>query len=125
MEAGNGFDVLAFAREYKPDLPVMVLSGQGQLGDAIQALRLGAWDYIYKPIEEIEILKMAIDKALDRARLVRENNHYHDHLESLVAQKSAELAENEKRYRTVADFTYDWEYWMTPGGQIQYMSPSC
>jgi len=125
MEDGDGFDVLDYAREHKPHLPVIVLSGQGQLGDAVQALRLGAWDYIYKPIEEIEIIKMAIEKALDKARLIHENEHYHNHLEILVAQKSAQLAENEKRYRTVADFTYDWEYWIDADGQVQYMSPSC
>ncbi|CAD7839204.1 MAG: hypothetical protein [Olavius algarvensis Delta 4 endosymbiont] len=125
MDDGDGFNLLAFVREKAPDLPVIVLSGQGQLGDAIRALRLGAWDYLYKPIEEIDIIKVAIDKALEKALLIKENQRYHDHLETLVAQKSAELAENEKHYRTVADFTYDWEYWMDADGRIQYMSPSC
>ncbi len=35
------------------------------------------------------------------------------------------LAEAELRYRTVADFTYDWEYWETPDGRMRYCSPSC
>jgi len=35
------------------------------------------------------------------------------------------LQESEERYRTVADFTYDWEYWLTPDGQFIYISPSC
>ena len=36
-----------------------------------------------------------------------------------------ELQEAELRYRTVADFTHDWEYWETPDGKLIYVSPSC
>lgn len=35
------------------------------------------------------------------------------------------IAESEERYRTVAMFTHDWEYWMSPDGWIEYVSPSC
>ena len=35
------------------------------------------------------------------------------------------LRESEERYRTVADFTYDWEYWIGPDGDLRYISPSC
>ncbi|MDD8018933.1 MAG: PAS domain-containing protein, partial [Bacteroidota bacterium] len=35
------------------------------------------------------------------------------------------LRASEDKYRTVADFTYDWEYWMGPDGNYQYISPSC
>ncbi len=35
------------------------------------------------------------------------------------------LRESEKRFRTVADFTYDWEYWLFPDGSLTYVSPSC
>ena len=36
-----------------------------------------------------------------------------------------ELRESEERFRTVADFTYDWEYWLDPDGNYVYVSPSC
>jgi chemotaxis protein methyltransferase CheR len=35
------------------------------------------------------------------------------------------LAEAERRYRTVADFTHDWEFWQRPGGGFEYLSPAC
>jgi PAS domain S-box-containing protein len=35
------------------------------------------------------------------------------------------LRESEERFRTVADFTYDWEYWIDPDGNLLYVSPSC
>ncbi|MDA8141815.1 MAG: ATP-binding protein [Desulfobacteraceae bacterium] len=40
-------------------------------------------------------------------------------------QASANLRKSEERYRIVADFNYDWEYWVGPGGELEYVSPSC
>jgi len=40
-------------------------------------------------------------------------------------QVEQELLASEERYRTVADYTYDWGYWIAPDGKIQYMTPSC
>jgi PAS domain S-box-containing protein len=45
---------------------------------------------------------------------------------ALVSRRTQEqLRESEERYRTVADFTYDWEYWLAPDDRLVYMSPSC
>ncbi|WP_207263205.1 PAS domain-containing sensor histidine kinase [Desulfovibrio sp. Huiquan2017] len=38
---------------------------------------------------------------------------------------NAKLAKSEERFRTVADFTYDWVYWRGPDGRFLYMSPAC
>ncbi len=45
----------------------------------------------------------------------------------ITEQKRAEqkLRESEERFRTVADFTYDWEYWLDENQQLVYISPSC
>jgi PAS domain S-box-containing protein len=47
--------------------------------------------------------------------------------EDITERKITEnkLRESEERYRTVADFTYDWEQWIAPGGKFLYVSPSC
>jgi PAS domain S-box-containing protein len=44
-----------------------------------------------------------------------------------IVRRHAEKKSEEAalRYRTVADFTYDWEYWQNPDGSLQYISPSC
>jgi len=42
-----------------------------------------------------------------------------------LAQQGNALRESELRYRTLADFTADWEYWQLPDGTLRYMSPSC
>jgi PAS domain S-box-containing protein len=39
--------------------------------------------------------------------------------------QEAELRKSEQRFRTVAEFTYDWQYWMLPDGSLEYVSPSC
>jgi PAS domain S-box-containing protein len=40
-------------------------------------------------------------------------------------QTAETLRQNEQKFRVVADFTHDWEYWREPGGVFQYISPSC
>ena len=42
-----------------------------------------------------------------------------------MRRANQELAESEERYRTVAEFTNDWEYWMGPDGSYLYVSPAC
>jgi len=56
----------------------------------------------------------------------------HLNLERRVKERTAQLSETvdklreaELRYRTVADFTYDWEYWVSLNGTLRYVSPSC
>jgi PAS domain S-box-containing protein len=46
---------------------------------------------------------------------------------NVTERKKAEdaLRESEEKYRTVSDFTYDWEYWLAPDGHYIYVSPSC
>lgn len=53
---------------------------------------------------------------------------YAQHLnEEITERKKVEetLRESEERFRTVADFAYDWEYWIGPHGDLIYISPSC
>ena len=65
-------------------------------------------------------------------QLEQELNKAHAELEKKVSERTAELSETvaklsqaELRYRTVADFTYDWEYWTNMDGSLNYVSPSC
>lgn len=48
-----------------------------------------------------------------------------EELRHRVSELEATLRGTSQHYRIVADFTYDWEYWITTPGQFQYISPSC
>jgi diguanylate cyclase len=48
-----------------------------------------------------------------------------EQLQILVEKKTAELQENEEKFRTISDFTYDWEVWSTLENTLLYTSPSC
>lgn len=91
MPRMDGFELLKHLRETAPELPVIVISGQGDRGDVIEALRLGAWDYLYKPVNNASFLHLAVKRVLEKAQLLSENRAYRNELENLVARKSAEL----------------------------------
>jgi serine phosphatase RsbU (regulator of sigma subunit) len=99
----DGLDMLKLVKVEFPDLPVIVMSGEGLLQDAIGALKLGAWDYISKPIEGA-VLEHAINQALEKAALIEENRRYRSNLEVLNRELKASLrllAEDEDAGRQI------------------------
>lgn len=91
MPGLNGLQVLEVLTQEFPETPVIVISGMGRISDAIDALRLGAWDYITKPIEDMAALEHSVQQCLERARLRRENRAYREHLETVNAQLQQSL----------------------------------
>jgi putative two-component system response regulator len=91
MPGMDGLEVLSRLQALSPDTPAIVVSGTGELRDAIEAIKRGAWDYVTKPIQDLEVLGLAVDKALERARLLRENKAYQNNLEALVLQRTTEV----------------------------------
>lgn len=68
----NGLEVLAGIKEHKPDLPVIMITAYGSAPTAIEALKLGAYDYVVKPFE-VDELQMIAERALDQRRVIDEN----------------------------------------------------
>jgi phosphoserine phosphatase RsbU/P len=79
----DGLGVLEALKVRHPGLPVVVISGEGVFDDAVSALRLGAWDYITKPIPSMAALHHAVAKALEKAALIAENQRQRQKLEHL------------------------------------------
>jgi DNA-binding NtrC family response regulator len=69
----DGLAVLERARALRPDLPVIIMSGHGSLETVRQAFKLGAFDYLEKPITERDKLLVAVRNALALTRLTAEN----------------------------------------------------
>ena len=72
----DGFTVMSKILETHPDFPILVVSGTGDIKDAVQALKMGAWDFILKPISNFQVLLHAVDMAGERSRLLTENQRY-------------------------------------------------
>lgn len=81
MPRMDGLQVLAKVREISPQTPIMVVSGAGDIRDVVEALRRGAWDYLVKPIQDMNILLHSVETCLERARLQRQNREYQLSLE--------------------------------------------
>jgi signal transduction histidine kinase len=68
LEDGDGLDVLRAVREYFPETVTIMLTGYASLESAIQALRVGAYDYLVKP-SEVEELRSTVARGVERRRL--------------------------------------------------------
>lgn len=77
---GSGIDVLHTCRESHPEIEVIVLTGYPSLESAIDALRLGAFDYIIKPVLDLDLVSQKVRRALERRHLRGENRRLADQL---------------------------------------------
>jgi len=68
----DGLEVLRRAKELRSSVEVIVITGHGTVEKAVEAMRLGAYDFISKPLDRAELLK-AIGKAVEKQRLAIEN----------------------------------------------------
>ncbi|WP_284618937.1 sigma-54-dependent transcriptional regulator [Aquabacterium humicola] len=77
----SGLDVLADAQRIDRELPVILVTGHGDVAMAVQAMRDGAYDFIEKPFRA-EQLVAVVKRALDKRRLVLENRRLRDSMAS-------------------------------------------
>jgi len=71
MPEVDGFGVLARAKELAPDTLVIMMTAFGTMESALEAMKLGAYDYIHKPFK-IDEVRLIVDNALDKRRLKTE-----------------------------------------------------
>jgi response regulator RpfG family c-di-GMP phosphodiesterase len=99
MPGMSGLELLVAIKSDLPVIPAIVVSGTGSRDDVIATLKLGAWDYLTKPIEDLAVLEHAVTQALEKARLITENKRYQLHLEEEVSQRTAELERREQELK--------------------------
>ncbi len=80
MPAMNGLEVLKLLRENDKTVPVIMISGESTIHIAVEALKIGAYDFIEKPIE-VNLLLNAINNAIEKARLLEENKSFYFELQ--------------------------------------------
>jgi DNA-binding NtrC family response regulator len=72
MPGMSGEDVVRAVRKAYPQLPVVLITGKGDVKSAVRAMKLGAFDYVVKPPDAAE-LRLTVERALEHSRLQREN----------------------------------------------------
>ena len=80
MPDQSGIEVLSQVKAIDPEIMVVIMTGHGTIESAVEAIKLGALDYISKPIETAR-LKIVIEKSLLQQRLIRENRELRTRLE--------------------------------------------
>lgn len=83
MPGMDGLSLLKSLHQTYPELPVIVISGAGIMSDVVDALRLGATDYLIKPVVDMEVLVHAVRRSLERCHLLVENQRYRTELEDV------------------------------------------
>lgn len=114
----NGIELLKEIKRLQPDTPVIMITGDPKIETASDAVRLGAYDYLTKPVMRhvlIRVAKRAADtkKLKEEKRCVeRENRIYRENLEKLVEKRTLSLRESKKRYvmATSAGKTGVWDW---------------
>ncbi|HQQ63117.1 MAG TPA: SpoIIE family protein phosphatase [Pseudomonadales bacterium] len=81
MPRMGGIELLGRIAASQSPVPVIVISGAGTIQDVAEALRLGATDYLVKPIADLAVLEKAVRVCLERAHLLDQNRKYRDQLE--------------------------------------------
>ena len=106
----NALELIKIVRqELQNTTPIVLVTGQGDEDIALQALKLGASDYVTKSSGYLFKLPGLLENAYTYAQFTRKQN---------------ELLKSEERFRLLADYTYDWEYWINPDGTYEYIAPS-
>lgn len=99
MPEFNGIDVLRLAKSLYPLMPVIIMTAFGDRESAIEALSIGAEDYIFKASgkrEEEEFL-IRIRRAIEKAKLQKSIVNYQEHLEQMVQARTRELQEAQEQ----------------------------
>ncbi|HEX5243961.1 MAG TPA: sigma 54-interacting transcriptional regulator, partial [Tepidisphaeraceae bacterium] len=72
MPKMTGIELLQEVKKLRPELPVVMMTAFATVATAVEAMKLGAYDYIQKPFDGDEI-KLLVDRTLEHARLIKEN----------------------------------------------------
>lgn len=94
MPIMDGLELIPKIKELYPNMPVLVISGEQDMSEAINALQSGAWGYIVKPFTK-NALEKSICNIFERFRLIDENIHYRFQLEKKNTQLKDSLDELE------------------------------
>lgn len=90
MKGMTGLELIPGVLEKNPDTVVIMISGQQTIDYAIEAMRVGAFDYVTKPFD-IPHVEAAVRRGLSHHNLLDEKRRYENHLEEMVRERTAKI----------------------------------
>nr|WP_320010980.1 sigma-54 dependent transcriptional regulator [uncultured Desulfobulbus sp.] len=87
MPEMNGMELLARIRAHDADLPVILITGHGDISMAVEAVKQGAYHFLQKPVDE-EMILATLARAIERRQLVLDKRHLEEQLQASRAGRS-------------------------------------
>ncbi len=129
LPGNNGLQALKWTRENYPNTAVIIMTGKPTYETAADAIRLGAFDYLAKPIKK-EDLQLTLERAIqhhhlmvEKERLEAENELYQQRLEKRVIEQTQALSESQEFLTTLTNTMADAVFSLSmPGYHIEYVN---
>jgi putative two-component system response regulator len=99
----GGFEAIDELSRRRYDIPIILLTGSGSMADAVRAINMGVYDFLSKPIEDLDIFDVKIKRAVEKRRYVLQERTYKQSLEDDVRRKTLQLEEQNKLLRAYSD----------------------
>lgn len=112
----NGLELVKELQYLGVYLPTIMVTGAGNELVAVESMKIGIGDYVVKDEKGnyLKLIPSLIERLFEQQNMRQKKEN---------AEKA--LISSEEKFRTMADFTYDWEEWRMPDGHYEYISPSC
>lgn len=110
MPGMDGIETLKELKRIDPDIPVIIVTAHGDVSTAVEAIKLGAYDFIVKP-PDFKTLPISINRAIERLRLARQK-----------AVVETQLREKEKKYRNLVETAHDVIWSLDSEGRITFVN---
>ena len=99
----DGFETMNRLNGLNFDIPVLFLTGAGSMDYAVKAINLGAYDFLTKPIEDLDIFNVKIRRAIEKRMYVLKERQYKISLEDDIQLKADQLEEQNKLLLTYSN----------------------
>ena len=119
MPGMDGMEVLGLIRRDHPQVPVIVITGFATVETAIEAMKLGAYDFISKPFQPDQ-LRLIVDRAMERKRLIDETEQLKEERQRTLLDLDTEKS----RTRTIIKTLPHGVAVSTPDGRVVLMNPA-